>query len=379
MPFPCVERLNLDHCHEITIVLYQQTIKCTTDISFHSETDVTDLVSKQVLLKTTPVGNPTAEHFMMKEAPVKAPEDGEILCKNLYLSLDPYMRSQIAGRHISGKIDEGDLLKGETISEVLESRHPDFKAGDIITVRGDWQTYCTVEPIMDTSRFDHTRKLDTRIPHLTLALGSLGMPGMTAYAGVKHLAEPKAGDVLVVSAAAGAVGSMVGQYAKSLGCKVIGIAGSDDKCTWLKSEAGFDDCINYKTEKVADGIDRLCPDGVDIYFDNVGGETLDAVIWRLAIGARVVLCGMISVINQTGVPTGPGLGSVIKARATVRGLVVYDFIGEMSDMVDTFLPLIDDGKIKFLEDVSEGIEAAPEAFSRLMAGKNHGKTIVKLA
>lgn len=212
----------------------------------------------------------------------------------------------------------------------------------------------------------------------TLALGSLGMPGLTAYAGLKHLAEPKAGDVLVVSAAAGAVGSVVGQYAKSLGCKVIGIAGSDEKCAWLLEEAGFDACINYKKESVADGIDRLCPNGVDIYFDNVGGETLDAVIWRLAIGARVVLCGMISVINQTGVPTGPGLGSVIKARATVRGLVVYDFMDQMGDMVDTFLPLIAAGKMKFLEDLSEGIEAAPAAFSRLMAGKNHGKTIVKL-
>lgn len=337
-----------------------------------------DPMNQQIRLRATPEGVPTADHFVLVESALVPPADGEILCRNLYLSLDPYMRSQIAGRHISGSINPGDLLQGETISEVLESRHPDFKQGDTVLVRGNWQTHCTVVPVTEPERYDGTRVIDPRIVPPTLALGSLGMPGLTAYAGVKHLAEPKAGDVLVVSAAAGAVGSTVGQYAKSLGCTVIGIAGSDDKCAWLTEEAGFDACINYKKEKVADGIDRLCPNGVDIYFDNVGGETLDAVIWRLAIGARVVLCGMISVINQTGVPTGPGLGSVIKARATVRGLVVYDFMDQMGDMVDTFLPLIKSGNMKFLEDLSEGIEQAPAAFSRLMAGKNHGKTIVKL-
>lgn len=340
---------------------------------------MTDLVTKQVLLKTTPSGNPAPEHFMFQEIAARSPEEGEILCKNLYLSLDPYMRSQIAGRHISGKIEEGDLLRGETISEVIESRHPDYKTGDVVTIHGGWQTYSTVAPVTDKSRFDYTRVVDKRMPSLTLALSSLGMPGMTAYAGVKNLADVKEGDVFVVSAAAGAVGSVVGQYAKSLGCKVIGIAGNDDKCSWLVNEAGFDDCVNYKTEKVADGIDRLCPNGVDVYFDNVGGETLDAVIWRLAIHARVVLCGMISVINQTGVPTGPGLGSVIKARATVRGLVVYDFVNEWDDMIETFLPMIEAGNMKFMEDMSEGIETAPEAFSRLMSGKNLGKAMVKLA
>lgn len=340
---------------------------------------MSDQENLQIRLKSTPEAAPAPEHFELAEGSIIPPQEGEILCKNRYLSLDPYMRSQIAGRHISGSINPGDLLQGETISEVLESRHPDFKAGDTVLVRGNWQTHCTVSPVTDPERFDRTHIIDPRIVPPTLALGNLGMPGLTAYAGVKHLAEPKAGDVLVVSAAAGAVGSTVGQYAKSLGCTVIGIAGSDDKCAWLTEEAGFDACINYKTEKVADGIDRLCPNGVDIYFDNVGGETLDAVIWRLAIGARVVLCGMISVVNQKGVPTGPGLGSVIKARATVRGLVVYDFMDQMGDMVDTFLPLIDSGKMKFLEDVTEGIAQAPVAFSRLMAGKNHGKTIVKLA
>lgn len=340
---------------------------------------MTDPINHQIRLKETPTGVPTAEHFEMAEAPVTPPKDGEILCRNLYLSLDPYMRSQIAGRHMSGSILPGDVLKGETIAEVLESRHPDFKAGDKLLVPGGWQSHCTLAPVVDPLRPDGTRKLDPRIDPPSLALGVLGMPGLTAYAGLRHLGEPKAGDVVVVSAASGAVGSMVGQYAKSLGCTVIGIAGSPDKCAWLTDTAGFDGCINRNEESVADGLDRLCPRGVDIYFDNVGGETLDAVAWRLAVGARVILCGLISQVNKNAPVTGPSPGAFIKARAIVRGLVVYDFWDQMSDMVGTFMPLIEAHQMHYLEDVSDGLPEAPKAFARLMRGQNYGKTIIKLS
>lgn len=339
---------------------------------------MTDPMNQQIRLKETPAGVPTADHFVMAERAIVRPADGEILCRNLYLSLDPYMRSQIAGRHISGSINPGDVLRGETIGDVIESRHPDFKTGDKVLVPGGWQTYSTLAPVTDPMRPDGTRKLDPRINPPSLALGILGMPGLTAYAGLKHLGEPKEGDVVVVSAASGAVGSMVAQYAKALGCIVVGIAGSPDKCKWLTDVAGLDGCINYKEESVADGIDRLCPNGVDIYFDNVGGDTLDAVAWRLAIGARIILCGLISLVN-TGAPmVGPSPGAIIKARANMRGLVVYDYWDQMGDMLDTFIPLIAEGKMQFLEDVSEGLEAAPHAFARLMNGKNFGKTIIKL-
>ncbi len=340
---------------------------------------MTEPMNQQVRLKATPDGIPSADHFVVAETALVPPSDGEVLCKNLYLSLDPYMRSQIAGRHMSGSIAPGDVLKGETVSEVLESKHPDFKPGDRILVPGGWQTYSTLTPIVDPLRPDGARMLDARITPPSLALGVLGMPGLTAYAGLKHLGEPKEGDVVVVSAASGAVGSMVGQYAKSLGCTVIGIAGSADKCQWLTQTAGFDGCINYKQELVADGIDRLCPNGVDIYFDNVGGETLDAAAWRLAVGGRVILCGLISQVNSGEPITGPNPAAFIRARATVRGLVVYDFWDQMDDMIGTFVELIAAGKMHFLEDVSTGIEAAPEAFARLMNGKNFGKTIIKLA
>jgi len=325
----------------------------------------------QIRLKTRPEGVPTADHFMVTEEAIKAPGDGEILCRNLYLSLDPYMRSQIAGRHISGTINEGDVLLGDTVAEVVESRSPLYQPGDRLVLNGGWQTHITLTP-------DTARLIDARIDPASLALGILGMPGLTAYAGLKYLGDPKEGDTLVVSAASGAVGSMVGQYAKALGCRVIGIAGSDHKCHWITDVAGFDGCINYRHESVAAGLDRLCPDGIDIYFDNVGGETLDAAMWRLSVGARVVLCGLMSQLNAKDRPVGPNPATIIKARATVRGLVVYDHWDKMGEMLDTFLPMVASGDLKYIEDVSEGIGAAPEAFARLMTGSNFGKTIIKL-
>lgn len=335
-------------------------------------------MNRQVLLASTPDGMPAEGHFTVAQSAIVPPKEGEILCRNLFLSLDPYMRSQIAGRHMSGSIAPGDVLKGETIAEIVESKHPDFKTGDKVIVPGGWQTHTTLVPKPDAPPPMATRRLNPAIYPMSLALGALGMPGLTAYAGLKHLGQPKAGDVVVVSAASGAVGSMVGQFAKSLGCKVIGIAGSPDKCKWLTNTAGFDGCINYKDEAVADGLDHLCPKGVDIYFDNVGGEILDAVSWRLAIGARVILCGLISKVNSNEPVVGPSPGAFIKARATVRGLVVYDFWDQMDEMAETFMELIEAGKMHFLEDVSNGIEEAPAAFVRLMHGQNHGKTIIKL-
>ncbi len=326
----------------------------------------------QVLLKSKPEGNPSTDHFEVIMADMPVAGEGEILCKTLYLSLDPYMRGQISGRHISGSIHPGDLMRGETVSEVVESNSDEFNPGDLVMHHGGWQAYSVSKP-------EDVERVDARLDPLSLALGIMGMPGLTAYAGVYYLAELKSTDVVLVSAASGAVGSMVGQYALNMGCRVIGIAGSDDKCSWLRDVAGFHGTINYKSEDLAAAIARECPDGIDFYFDNVGGDMLDTAMWQLAIGARVVLCGLMAQYNTDVMPPGPNPASIIKARATVRGLVVYDFFNKKQEFLDKTIPLLADDKIKYREDVSEGLEQAPEAFARLMRGKNFGKTIIKVS
>ena len=330
--------------------------------------------NQQVRLKRQCEDLPTAEDFEVVAAPMPAAGDGELLCETIYLSLDPYMRGKISGRHLSGAIHPGDLMAGEAISRVLESTNPDFAAGDLIAAHSGWQTFSAVD-----AKASQARKLPNNVEPSSLFLGILGMPGLTAYAGLLRLGEPKKGDVVVVSAASGAVGSMVGQIAKIKGCTVVGVAGSPDKCQWVTETAGMDACINYKKEDLREGLKRCCPDGIDLYFDNVGGDMLQAVMEQLALGARVVLCGLIAQYNTNEMPPGPNPAWTIKARATVRGLVVYDH----EDLRDTFVndaaTWLDEGRIQFLEDVAEGLAAAPEHFARLMRGENHGKAIVRVS
>jgi len=330
------------------------------------------MTNTQIILKSKPDGNPSAENFEIASTDIPSPQDGEILCKALCLSLDPYMRGQISGRHISGTVHPGDLMRGETVSEVIESKSDVFKVGDLVMHHGGWQEFSITNP-------DDATLVDQRLKPYSLALGVMGMPGLTAYAGVHYLGELKPSDVVLVSAASGAVGSMVGQYALNIGCRVIGIAGSDEKCGWLRDVAGFHGTINYKNENLAEAIKRECPEGVYFYFDNVGGDMLDTVMWQLAIGARVVLCGLMAQYNTDVIPPGPNPASIIKARATVRGLVVYDFHDKKQEFLDFTIPLLDEEKIKYREDISEGLDQAPHAFERLMKGQNFGKTIIKIS
>ncbi len=327
--------------------------------------------NQQILLKNRPDAVPAPADFKLVDGNMPVPGAGEILCKTEYLSLDPYMRGQINGRHISGAIHPGEMMRGETVSEVVASNHDDFSPGDFVKHFGGWQNY-------SVSDGAGMQKLDGRITPRSLALGILGMPGLTAYAGLVHLAEPKAGDTVLVSAASGAVGSMVGQIAKIMGCRVIGIAGQQRKMDWLTDVAGFDGCFNYKDEEPGEAIKRLCPDGVDIYFDNVGGDILDAAMNQLAIGARVILCGLMAQYNTDSPPPGPNPGTIIRARAIVKGLVVYDHFDKQVEFLDKATEWINSGQIKYVEDVTDGLVHAPEAFCRLMAGGNFGKTIVKL-
>ncbi len=326
----------------------------------------------QVILKNTPPGEPAEEHFELVDSAMPKMSAGDVLCETQYLSLDPYMRSQISGRHMSGSVMPGDVLRGETVSKVVESSSADYKVGDLVRCFGGWQQYST-----------HAAKeltlIQPDIQPASYALSVLGMPGLTAYAGLIWQAQPKAGDVVLIPAAIGAVGSTAGQLAKIYGCKVIGITGSDEKCRFAKESLGYDECINRRTENLADRLDELCPDGVDIFFDLVGGEMLRTVSERLAIGARVILCGLMAEYNSPTRIDGPPPAFWIKSRAIVYGLVVYDFESRRDEFVNACLPYIKQGKLKMREDIAEGLSKAPEAFCRLMKGANMGKAIVKVA
>ena len=326
----------------------------------------------QIKLAETPTGTPEPKHFDVHKETMPDIKDGEFLSKTLYLSLDPYMRGQIAGRHISGRVNPGDILRGEAICEVVNSKHPEFAIGDIVSYFAGWQQF-------SVSDGQQVSKIDPRISPPSLALGILGMPGLTAYAGLIDLGEPKEGDVLVVSSATGGVGSMVGQIGKVKGCHVVGIAGSAEKCKWAVENAGFDVCLNYREEDLPLALDKSCPDGVDIYFDNVGGNILETVMERLSLGARVVLCGLMAQYNLEERLPGTNPSNIIRSRATVRGMVVYDHFHKQKDFVEDVLNWLDDGLITYREDVTEGIENAPESFCRLMKGQNFGKTIIKVA
>lgn len=328
--------------------------------------------NQQILLKRQCDGEPSADDFELAESPMPAPEDGELLCETRYLSLDPYLRGRISGRHLTGAIHPGELMAGEAVSRVIESRHPEFKSGDLVAAHSGWQRFSAIAG-------SEARALDDSVEPASLFLGILGMPGLTAYAGLLRLGEPKEGDTVVVSAASGAVGSMVGQIAKIKGCTVVGVAGSPEKCAWVTDVAGMDHCINYKTEDLRVALDRCCPNGIDIYFDNVGGDMLQAVMERMALNARIVLCGLMSQYNVTEMPPGPNPAWIIKARATVRGMVVYDHEDLREAFVDDARKWLADGRLQYIEDRSRGLENAPEAFARLMSGQNHGKSIVEVS
>lgn len=325
----------------------------------------------QILLRRQSRGHPQERDFELRVAPAGRPDDGELRCETLYLSLDPYLRGRISGRHLSGAIPEGGLMTGEAISRVVESKSERFGPGDLVIAHSGWQS----QPVISA---DAAREVNPDLGPLSTLLGILGMPGLTAYAGINRLAELKPDDAVVVSAASGPVGSMAGQLAKRRGCRVIGIAGTAEKCRWTVEQAGFDHCLNYKQTPLRDGLKRVCPDGVDVYFDNAGGEVLQAVMEQLAPGARVVLCGLMAQYNADAMPPGPNPALIIKARAVVRGLVVYDHEDLRPEFEQAVSAWLKQGEISYKEDVAEGLEAAPGLFCRLMRGENFGKAIVRM-
>ncbi len=328
--------------------------------------------TRRVILKSRPVGAPKPNDFEVVEAQVPPPKDGEMLCRTIYLSLDPYMRGRISGvKSYSKGVDPGELMVGGTVSEVVESKHPGFKTGDFVQGYDGWQTHAI-------SNGAGVRTLDPAQAPISTAIGVLGMPGMTAYVGLLDIGQPKAGETVVVSAASGAVGAVVGQIAKLKGCRAVGIAGAKDKCDYVVNELGFDACVNYKTDGLVPALAAACPKGVDVYFENVGGDITEAVVPLLNPFARIPLCGLISQYNATGPITGPNWRALLTNRVLVKGFIVSDHFDRMLAFLADCTTWVREGKLKFREDIVEGLENAPTAFIGLLQGKNFGKLLVRV-
>ena len=330
-------------------------------------------VSRQIVLRSRPLGMPKPTDFDLVEAPLPAPKDGEVLCRTIYLSLDPYMRGRISGaRSYAQSVEPGQVIVGGTVGEVLESKHPGLAKGDVVLGYDGWQSHAV-------SKGGGLRKLDPKQAPVSTALGVLGMPGLTAYVGLLDIGQPKPGETVVVSAASGAVGSAVGQIAKVEGARAVGVAGSQDKCDYVVRELGFDACVNYKKGDLLAALKDACPKGIDVYFENVGGDVLRAVMGLLNQNARIPLCGLISEYNATAVEPGPNLRPVLFNRALIKGFIVSDHMDRMGDFIRDCGGWIREGRLKYREDIVVGLEKAPEAFIGLLQGKNFGKLLVRIA
>jgi NADPH-dependent curcumin reductase len=330
-------------------------------------------MNHQVRLKSRPAGEPTAANFEIADGPIPAPSDGDVLRRTIYLSLDPYMRGRMSdAASYATPVKLGDVMGGHTVSEVVESRNPDFKKGDFVIGYDGWQQY-------GVSNGKDLRTLDPKAVPISTAIGVLGMPGMTAFVGLMDIGRPKPGETVVVSAASGAVGAVVGQLAKIKGCRAVGVAGSPDKCKYVVEELGFDACINYKTDDLVPALKAACPNGVDIYFENVGGAVFAAILRVINKGARIPLCGVISEYNATGDPAGPNLRPLLVQRAMIKGFIVSDHNDRAQAFLQEVAPLVMSGRITYREDIVDGLDNAPSAFIGLLHGKNFGKLMVRVS
>jgi hypothetical protein len=327
--------------------------------------------NQRVVLASRPQGWVTPENFRLESAPMPKPGEGEVLVKNLWLSLDPYMRGRIDERksYVKG-VDIGELMVGQTVGEVVDSKNPSFKKGDHVLTQLGWQLYGTTKEAVKVDR--------ARAP-LSYYLGMLGMPGLTAYFGLKELGQPKAGETVVVSAASGAVGSVVGQLAKLWGCRAIGIAGGPEKCAYVKQELGFDDCVDYKTKDLREALKLACSDGIHVYFDNVGGEILDTALARMKLFGRVVVCGTIADYNATDPYRVRNWRAILVNRLKVQGMIVFDWKERYGEALKALGGYYAAGKLKTRESVVEGLANAPQGLVALLKGGNFGKQLVKLA
>jgi len=328
--------------------------------------------NRQVLLKRRPTGAPTTEDFEIADRPMPDPGDGGVLVRGIYLSLDPYMRGRMsAARSYARPVDVGAVMEGRVVGQVVRSLDPSFREGDYVLGGYGWQLYSTA------SAHD-LAKLDPAEAPLSTALGVLGMPGLTAYVGLSEIGRPQRGETVVISAASGAVGAVVGQLAKQAGARTVGIAGGADKCRYVEAELGFDICIDHRSANLGAALDRACPNGIDVYWENVGGAVQQAVFPRLNDFGRMVMCGMVAEYNDVEPRPGPNLMAAVRKRLRIQGFIVSDQWQRFGEYRAMAAPLVRSGQIKYREDVVEGLERAPEAFIGLLQGRNFGKLLVKL-
>jgi NADPH-dependent curcumin reductase CurA len=332
----------------------------------------------QIRLATRPTGKPSRDNFTISREPLPVPREGGVLLRTRYLSLDPYMRGRMSDApSYAPPVKVGGLMVGGTVCEVVESRTPDLAVGDTVLAYSGWQSYAA-------AMADSVRKLDPDQVPVSTALGVLGMPGFTAYAGLTQIGRPAAGETVVVAAASGPVGATVGQLAKILGARAVGIAGGPEKVAYLR-EIGFDSAIDHKAGDFAAQLAAATPDGIDVYFENVGGHVWDAVFPRLNEFARIPVCGLIAHYNEHEPPGGPDrmlglMSAILRKSLTVRGFIQNEFAGRlMPEFLQRATPWVRDGELKYLEHIVDGLENAPEAFIGMLEGKNFGKVIIRVS
>ena len=332
----------------------------------------------RILLAARPVGEPKESDFRIDRMPVPQPGPGEMLLRTLYLSLDPYMRGRMSDApSYATPVAIGQVMEGRTVSEVVASNLAGYAAGDIVLSPSGWQTHALSQGIF-------ARKIDPSIAPVSTALGVLGMPGMTAYTGLLDIGQPKAGETVVVSAASGAVGSVVGQIARIKGARSVGVAGGPDKCRYVTEQLGFDACIDHRAPDLPGRLKAACPNGIDVYFENVGGAVFEAVVPLLNNFARMPVCGQIATYNATEMPAGSLRTSaltraILTKRLTLRGFIVTDFAARQGDFVRDVSGWLREGRIKYREDIVDGLDNAPRALIGLLRGENFGKLLVRVA
>jgi NADPH-dependent curcumin reductase CurA len=333
--------------------------------------------NRRIVLASRPKGKPTVDNFRLETVAVPMPGDGEVLLQTQFLSLDPYMRGRMnAGKSYAPGVELDAVMVGGTVSRVVESRNSDFAKGDLVSAYAGWQDYA----ISDGTGL---MKLDPRIPSPSYALGVLGMPGLTAYVGLLDIGQPKAGDTVVLAAATGAVGSVVGQIAKLKGCRVVGIAGGPKKCQYAVEQLGYDACVSHYDEDMAEQLAAACPQGIDVYFENVGGSSWEAVMPLLNNFARIPVCGLIAHYNQTELPPGPDRmsqlqGMILQRSLKMQGFIVSNYQDRIPAFVADMSGWLAEGKVKYREDLVEGLDKAPEAFLGMFSGQNFGKLVVRV-
>jgi len=330
------------------------------------------VIRRSWVLKHRPSGAPSAEDFALRDDAVPEPAPGEVVTRTIWLSIDPYMRGRLREQQTYAvAIQIGEVMTGETVGEMIASADPGFAPGDVVVGARGWQTHCLTPG-------ERLVKLDRHGTPLSAYLGVLGMPGATAYRGISEICQPKAGETVVISAASGAVGSVAGQLAKRAGARVVGIAGGAEKCLFVQETLGFDDCVDHRSMDLRRELEACCPNGIDAYFENVGGAVQAAVFDLLNPFARVAMCGMVSQYNEAAFPAGPNLGFVVGKRVLIQGFIVSDKPEKLAEWRALAAPWVTDGSLAYREDVHDGLEEAPQALAGVLGGRNFGKLLVRV-